>query len=40
MGHSEEAKLLWQEAKSLYELIEVLAGVEESDAQIHRLTAH
>jgi tetratricopeptide (TPR) repeat protein len=38
-GHAEEATLLWQEAKSLYALVEVQAGVDESDAQIHRLMA-
>jgi tetratricopeptide (TPR) repeat protein len=38
LGHAEEAKRLWQEAKGLYALVEVQAGVDESEAQIHRLT--
>jgi tetratricopeptide (TPR) repeat protein len=39
LGPPEEAKQLWQEAKGLYALVEAQAGVDESDAQIHRLTA-
>lgn len=38
-GESDEAKSLWQEARGLYESVDVQAGVQESDAQIARLTA-
>jgi tetratricopeptide (TPR) repeat protein len=38
LGNPQEAKQLWQEAKNLYALVEVQAGVDESEAQIHRLT--
>jgi tetratricopeptide (TPR) repeat protein len=39
MGHTEEAKQLWLEARRLYAAVEVQAGVDEGDAQVHRLTA-
>ena len=38
-GEVEEAKILWQEARALYESANVPAGVQESEAQIARLTA-
>jgi tetratricopeptide (TPR) repeat protein len=38
-GEAEEAKILWQEARALYESASVRAGVQESEAQIARLTA-
>jgi len=38
-GEMEEARLLWLEARALYESVNVLAGVQESEAQISRLTA-
>jgi tetratricopeptide (TPR) repeat protein len=39
VGHREEAKSLWQEARGLYESVGVEAGVQESERQIARLTA-
>jgi tetratricopeptide (TPR) repeat protein len=38
VGHR-EAKSLWQEARGLYESVNVEAGVQESDRQIARLSA-
>ncbi|HKV78897.1 MAG TPA: tetratricopeptide repeat protein [Candidatus Sulfotelmatobacter sp.] len=38
-GETENAKSLWQEARSLYKSVNVQAGVEESERQIARLTA-
>ena len=38
-GEGEEAKILWQEARALYESVDVQAGVQESEAHIARLTA-
>lgn len=38
-GESDEATLLWQEARKLYALLDVRAGVQESVTQIARLTA-
>jgi tetratricopeptide (TPR) repeat protein len=38
IGENEQAKSLWQEARSLYESVNVQAGVEESERQIARLT--
>ena len=37
-GEREFAKTLWQEARTLYESVDVRPGVQESDAQIRRLT--
>ncbi len=37
-GESEQAKSLWHEARSLYNALNVQAGVLESDRQIERLT--
>lgn len=39
IGEKEEAKSLWREARSLYESVNVQAGVEESELQIARLIA-
>ena len=39
VGDKEEAKSLWQEARSLYHLVNVQAGVKESERQIARLMA-
>jgi tetratricopeptide (TPR) repeat protein len=36
-GETEQAKGLWQEARSLYRAADVEPGVQESDAQIERL---
>ena len=36
-GENEEAKRLWQEARTLYESLNVQAGVQESDSEIARL---
>jgi tetratricopeptide (TPR) repeat protein len=38
-GHTQEAKQLWLEAKSLYAQLNVQAGVTEADSQIARLDA-
>ena len=38
-GHTQEAKQLWLEAKSLYAQLNVQAGVAEADSQIARLEA-
>jgi hypothetical protein len=38
-GHTQEAKQLWLEAKSLYAQLNVQAGVTEADSQIARLEA-
>jgi tetratricopeptide (TPR) repeat protein len=40
LGEAQQAKSLWQEARNLYESVNVQPGVRESDAQIARLTAH
>jgi hypothetical protein len=37
-GEREQAKSLWQEARSLYQSEDVQAGVRESDAQIELLS--
>ena len=37
-GETEQAKSLWQEARTLYIAAAVPPGVQESDAQIERLT--
>jgi len=39
IGQNERASFLWQEARSLYEAVNVQAGVEESERQIARLKA-
>jgi tetratricopeptide (TPR) repeat protein len=38
VGEAEESKLLWREARGLYESVNVEPGVQESDRQIARLT--
>ena len=38
-GENEQANSLWREARSLYESVNVQAGVEESERQIARLKA-
>ncbi len=37
LGDTEAAKFLWQEARSLYQSVNVQAGVEESESQVARL---
>ena len=39
IGENEQANSLWREARSLYESVNVQAGVEESERQIARLKA-
>lgn len=39
IGENEQANSLWREARSLYESVNVQAGVEESERQIARLEA-
>ena len=39
IGENEQANFLWREARSLYESVDVQAGVEESERQIARLKA-
>jgi tetratricopeptide (TPR) repeat protein len=39
VGDNQEANLLWQEARSLYELVNVQAGVQESERHMARLNA-
>ena len=38
LAQPKEAKSLWQEARSLYQSVNVQAGVDESEGQIVRLT--
>ena len=37
-GETEPARSLWEEARRLYQSVDVTAGVQESDAQLARLT--
>jgi len=37
-GENDESRILWEEARTLYKSVNVQAGVDESDAQIARLT--
>ena len=39
LGNSDEALQLWQEARKLYDAVQVEAGVAESDRRIEELTA-
>ena len=39
IGSKKEATALWQEARKLYESVDVQAGVQESDVQLERLAA-